>query len=134
MTKKDKQMLRMVFEAWREYTVESHASRFRKSLSLEQRGEPISQLSCACIPSLIQSYMQGVRSGVAFCNACLCRLGRLLPDLADLALDKKFMLSCNPVHCDNDRDHMGLILHTSISCACGLVISHQGQYQLADSE
>ncbi|KAL0018632.1 hypothetical protein WJX77_009530 [Trebouxia sp. C0004] len=38
MTKKDKQMLRMVFEAWREYTVESHASRFRKSLSLEQRG------------------------------------------------------------------------------------------------
>jgi hypothetical protein len=41
MTKRDKQMLRMVFEAWREYTVESHASRFRKSLSLEQRGEPI---------------------------------------------------------------------------------------------
>lgn len=40
MTKKDKQMLRMVFEAWREYTVESHASRFRKSLSLEQRGQP----------------------------------------------------------------------------------------------
>ncbi len=64
MTKKDKQMLRMVFEAWREYTVESHASRFRISLSLEQRGEPNCQLSCAFIHSLvalfIHSFMQVV--------------------------------------------------------------------------
>ncbi len=76
MTKKDKQMLRMVFEAWREYTVESHASRFRKSLSLEQRGEPNSQLSCACIPLrlLIQSCMQIVRFDLAFCHECLRRL------------------------------------------------------------
>ena len=28
----------MVFESWREHTVESHASRFRKKLALEQRG------------------------------------------------------------------------------------------------
>ena len=74
MTKKDKQMLRMVFEAWREYTVESHASRFRQSLSLEQRGEPKSHLSRACIPLLIQSCAQVVRSDVAFCHECLCRL------------------------------------------------------------
>jgi len=38
LNKRDKQLLRMVFESWREHTVESHASRFRKSLSLEQRG------------------------------------------------------------------------------------------------
>lgn len=57
MTKKDKQMLRMVFEAWREYTVESHASRFRISLSLEQRGEPNSQLSCALVHSFISSFV-----------------------------------------------------------------------------
>ena len=28
----------MVFESWREHTVASHASRFRKKLALEQRG------------------------------------------------------------------------------------------------
>ena len=38
MTKREKQLLRMVFESWREHTVESHASRFRKKLALEQRG------------------------------------------------------------------------------------------------
>ena len=38
MSKKDKQLLRIIFESWREYTVEIHASRFRKKLSLEQRG------------------------------------------------------------------------------------------------
>ena len=38
MSKREKQVLRMVFESWREHTVESHASRFRKRLALEQRG------------------------------------------------------------------------------------------------
>ena len=41
MSKRDKQRMRMVFEAWREHTVESHASRFRKGLALEQRGMPV---------------------------------------------------------------------------------------------
>ena len=39
MTKRDKQLLRAVFESWREYTVEIHASRFRKKQALEQRGK-----------------------------------------------------------------------------------------------
>ena len=38
LSKREKQLLRMVFESWREHTVESHASRFRKKLALEQRG------------------------------------------------------------------------------------------------
>ena len=46
LSKKDKQLQRMVFEAWREHTVESHASRFRKSLSLEQRGVLLSLPPC----------------------------------------------------------------------------------------
>lgn len=39
ISKKDKHTLRMVFEAWREYAVETQARRFRKDLPLEQRGQ-----------------------------------------------------------------------------------------------
>lgn len=75
MTKKDKQMLRMVFEAWREYTVESHASRFRKSLSLEQRGQlnsPVPAFLCsyshACkLLDLIQHSAMNVYADLVDC-------------------------------------------------------------------
>ena len=39
VTKKDKQTLRMVFEAWREYSVDMQTRRFRKDLPIEQRGK-----------------------------------------------------------------------------------------------
>lgn len=40
VTKKDKQTLKMVFEAWREYSVDMQTRRFRKDLPIEQRGTP----------------------------------------------------------------------------------------------
>ena len=46
LNKREKQVLRMVFESWREHTVESHASRFRKKLALEQRGTLQLLVSC----------------------------------------------------------------------------------------
>ena len=76
LNKRDKQLLRMVFESWREHTVESHASRFRKKLALEQRGMSLLLLESAWLIqdrarynlSLVNELCAEISSAV--CAAC----------------------------------------------------------------